>query len=425
MSAWLEANPAQLVEGVNSDDPSIQLPALTQLRKLLSIEPSPPIAEVIAAGVVPRFVQFLQFTDNPMFQFEAAWALTNLASGTSEHTRMVIASGAVPNFVQLLMSPNDDVREQAVWALGNIAGDSPETRDFVLSHQVLPPLLEQLKPQSKITMLRNGTWTLSNLCRGKPQPAWNIVAPALPVLMQLVSSSDDEVLADACWALSYLCDGSNDKIQAVLDTGICARIVELTGHQAVKVQTPALRIVGNVVTGDDGQTQCAINCGVLVRLLPLVRAHPVRTALQWGWDLCIGPSRTQLPCAPPAPCAPAMPPACSAQTAPTPSSPHLPLLDSGTYPHPLPSITCARLSSTRKRRAFARRRAGQSRTSWRARASRSRRSSRRTSSRRSCTSSPPLRLISRRRRPGPFPTRQQAAHLSRLGTWSSRDALSR
>ena len=58
--AWLEANPTALVEGVHSDDPNLQLPAVTQFRKLLSIERSPPIEEVIAAGVVPRFVQFLQ-----------------------------------------------------------------------------------------------------------------------------------------------------------------------------------------------------------------------------------------------------------------------------------------------------------------------------------------------------------------------------
>ncbi|CAA6654357.1 unnamed protein product [Spirodela intermedia] len=234
----LESLPA-MVNGVYSEDNIMQLDATTQFRKLLSIE-KPPIEEVIQSGVVPRFVEFLRREDFPQLQFEAAWALTNIASGTSENTKVVIDHGAVPIFVQLLSSPSDDVREQAVWALGNVAGDSPKCRDLVLAHGALIPLLSQLNEHSKLSMLRNATWTLSNSTK-----------PALPALQRLIHSNDEEVLTDACWALSYLSDGTNDKIQAVIEAGVCPRLVELLLHPSPSVLIPALRTVGNIVTGDD------------------------------------------------------------------------------------------------------------------------------------------------------------------------------
>ncbi|KAJ7977885.1 Importin subunit alpha [Quillaja saponaria] len=259
-----------MVDGVWTDDSSLQLEATTQFRKLLSIERSPPIEEVIQSGVVPRFVEFLMREDTPQLQFEAAWALTNIASGTSEHTKVVIDHGAVPIFVKLLGSPSDDVREQAVWALGNIAGDSPTYRDLVLHNGALLPLLAQLNEHAKLSMLRNATWTLSNFCRGKPQPLFDQVKPALPALAHLIHSNDEEVLTDACWALSYLSDGTNDKIQAVIDAGVCGRLVELLTHPSPSVLIPALRTVGNIVTGDDTQTQVIINHQVLPCLLNLL-----------------------------------------------------------------------------------------------------------------------------------------------------------
>ncbi|KAI7727860.1 hypothetical protein M8C21_031372, partial [Ambrosia artemisiifolia] len=249
----LENLPA-MVAGVLSDDSNMQLEATTQFRKLLSIERSPPIEEVIQSGVVPRFVEFLMREDYPQLQFEAAWALTNIASGTSEHTKVVIDHGAVPIFVKLLASNSDDVREQAVWALGNVAGDSPKCRDLVLAQGALPSLLAQLNAQSKLSMLRNATWTLSNFCRGKPQPSFDQTRPALPALQQLIHSNDEEVLTDACWALSYLSDGTNDKIQAVIEANVCPRLIELLNHPSPSVLIPALRTVGNIVTGDDMQT---------------------------------------------------------------------------------------------------------------------------------------------------------------------------
>eukprot|EP00466_Bigelowiella_natans_P016170 jgi/Bigna1/74878/fgenesh1_pg.31_\ len=109
---------------VGSSNPKEVLSGITLVRKLVSAEVNPPIQQVIDQGFVPILVNHLKTADKNAVLLECAWALTNIASSTHEHTNAVVKSGAVPLFIKNITHPQRAVQEQCIWALGNIAGDN-------------------------------------------------------------------------------------------------------------------------------------------------------------------------------------------------------------------------------------------------------------------------------------------------------------
>jgi hypothetical protein len=273
------------------------LPVLTEIRKQLAKWADPPVQEAIDAGVVPIAHHYLTGEDEKL-QFEALWVLTNIASGTSEQTAVVANSGAVLQFRNMLSSPSMEIKEQALWALANIAGDSTKFRDGVLELNTLPPILEiivQSEDQQKLHMLRNAVWALGNMCRGKPSPKPEQIAPALVYLGFLCYHTDREVLVDTLWALSYISDGGDDRIRAVIEgtkipdkfpAGALPKVVEYLLSENPKILQPTVRLVGNIASGSAPDlTDTLLASGVLANLGTLLCTPKTNIRKEAVWAL--------------------------------------------------------------------------------------------------------------------------------------------
>ena len=276
----------RMIEMIKSQDTKTQGEGLVMLRKLLSAEHNPPIQAVLDTGCLPLIMQFLQNAGEPKFQFEAAWILTNIASGEQKFTHAVVEHNAINVMLALFQSPAAEVREQCVWAIGNIAGDGPVCRDQCLAADALPKLVWlMLNTDPSLEIMRNAVWTLSNLCRGKPSPDFAHIQQALPVATNLLTHTDDEVAVDAAWAVSYISDSSEDRINMVIEAGVVPTMIQFLSCNKSSRQVPAIRTIGNIVTGSDEQTQVVIDHGALLNFNSLLSSPKRHIRKESLWTL--------------------------------------------------------------------------------------------------------------------------------------------
>jgi len=176
-----------------------------------------------------------------------------------------------------------------VWAIGNIAGDCAQMRDLVLANgatERVLKLVEATASMGQMGPLRNAVWALSNLMRGKPQPAVVHVAQAVPTLAKLLMIADDEVIMDTCWALSYVTDGGDDRIDMACNAGVVPLLMNiLRTSDGMKTRTPALRTLCNILTGSAEATQSVLEAGILEVLPEFIKSTKTQTRKEACWAI--------------------------------------------------------------------------------------------------------------------------------------------
>ncbi|KAJ5071892.1 importin subunit alpha-4 [Anaeramoeba ignava] len=260
---------ANFVQMIESKKPDEAILGLRLIRKLILQQKDVPIQQVIDIGLIPNFIYYLNH-EEAEFQFESAWILTNLLSGTKEQTKIILDFECIPRFVELLFFKNENVRNQSIWAIGNIAGDSAGYRDQLLDLNVIPKMIQLFQKCSSIEVKRTILWALSNLCRGQPKPQFSKIQQILPILKEVLESNDLPSLTYTGVALSYLTSGTNEEIQICMSYDIVPYLMKLLGTSDFKLLISVLRTIGNIISGTEEQTNFIIQQNILPILNNLI-----------------------------------------------------------------------------------------------------------------------------------------------------------
>eukprot|EP00403_Amphidinium_massartii_P027028 CAMPEP_0178387710 /NCGR_PEP_ID=MMETSP0689_2-20121128/9213_1 /TAXON_ID=160604 /ORGANISM="Amphidinium massartii, Strain CS-259" /LENGTH=583 /DNA_ID=CAMNT_0020008081 /DNA_START=66 /DNA_END=1817 /DNA_ORIENTATION=+ len=301
--AKIEDGPAETEQGEEGPEPvkyqvhlvvkagEVLLEEVIAHRKLLSNQ-DPPIQQAIES--VAKYLAYLAEDTWPKLQFEAAWALTNMAAGSTEQTRALVDAGAVDGFIRILRSENQDVALQAVWALGNIAGDSAALRDRVVAAGGMQEIISIFCPDEPYVagalpwdcqLPQNVAWTLSNMVRGRPQIALEAIQPLLPLLPKLLRLTREDDLIDICWACAHISDGPNERAHVIVELGCVPMLVNHLDNTSNSVRVPALRALGNLASSNDVDTQAVLDAGFLSRVSVLMEDTKASIRKETCWTV--------------------------------------------------------------------------------------------------------------------------------------------
>ncbi|XP_024359531.1 importin subunit alpha-9 [Physcomitrium patens] len=241
-----------------------RIEALQILRRLLSCSAYPPVHVAVQAGVVPLLVDCLGLDATEDQLLEAAWCLTNIASGDPEQTRAV--KPALPLLIiRLGENTPAQVVEQCAWAIGNVAGEAEDLRDCLFQLGALSALARNLSSPI-ITLARTAAWALSNLIKGpNPRAVLELMEMdgIIDILGRLVSNGDDELVVEVAWVLVYVTSMSDVHCSQIIHAGLLAPLVARLTHcrRHHPLMIPILRCIGNIVASDNSKCDDVLLAG--------------------------------------------------------------------------------------------------------------------------------------------------------------------
>ena len=257
-------NEAQLLNDIvfkaSSHDINVQLEGIKEVKNAASRELNPPIDGLVGLGIIPILVDCLK-KGNEELELEAASILAIIASG-SEWAEKIVTAGSIPKLIELLSSPNESLREWVVEILGHMIYAGRESANECFRQGGLDHVLISVTPVASSSFIESVYRIFVRLWKhGDNLPSMELLEKVISVLSSLLTREDVDTLFHSINMISLLAE--NSVIDPIIESGVIKQLASFLSHDQDKIKRITVTALGNLVIGNDEQTQAVLDEGVL------------------------------------------------------------------------------------------------------------------------------------------------------------------
>ncbi|PIC51786.1 hypothetical protein B9Z55_002157 [Caenorhabditis nigoni] len=198
-------------------------------------------------------------------EVNAVWIITNMCCINQEVTHLFVQSNVIDTLTQLVRSANHRLLNQTIWALANIAADCPSCKMMCRKPKLLKALSKLLQTPQLLdeTEYRHLIWCINNILSGGRATMTSPVARSLIRGFSNILLDTEKVQKMKCgpmilWTMANLVDSTHDttRIDMLLSQPLLIEHVLMLflDENEKPCHTAALRLLGNIVVGNDAQT---------------------------------------------------------------------------------------------------------------------------------------------------------------------------
>lgn len=239
------------------------------------------IKELIEANLHEKLIKYLDNNFSDSIHFEVSLIFSQIETESENDIKILLQLRLLPKLIYLFTTSKvENVLNQLLLAFLNLS-NCPLVRILLLHLDILKHILFTMNSITKTSILRGITSFLNIFITFCKEKLLNESQNLLNIFTKLINENDSKICENLLLAIASFIEINQSTIQMIIDSNLLKKIVEFLHSENEKVVLASLQVIGNLLSGNENQTNTILSYGVLSMFIKLLESPIQKHLLFW------------------------------------------------------------------------------------------------------------------------------------------------